>query len=37
MQRLVDIVEREGRPWRERSPLRTQEEPAEGWYQGYPG
>jgi len=37
MQRLVDIVEREGRPWREHSPLRTQEEPAEGWYQGYPG
>jgi len=37
MQRLVDIVEREGRPWRERSPLRTQDEPREGWYQDYPG
>jgi tagatose-1,6-bisphosphate aldolase len=37
MQRLVDIVEREGRPWRERSPLARQGEPAEGWYQDYPG
>jgi tagatose 1,6-diphosphate aldolase len=37
MQRLVDIIEREGRPWRERSPLAGQEEPAEGWYRGYPG
>lgn len=37
MQRLVDIVEREGRPWRERSPLATQAEPGEGWYRDYPG
>jgi tagatose-1,6-bisphosphate aldolase len=37
MQRLVDIVEAEGRPWRERSPLLDQEAPAEDWYQGYPG
>jgi tagatose 1,6-diphosphate aldolase len=37
MQRLVDIIEREGRPWRERSPLAHQEEPAEGWYREYPG
>ena len=37
MQRLVDIVERDGRPWRERSPLATQAEPGEGWYRDYPG
>jgi tagatose-1,6-bisphosphate aldolase len=37
MQRLVDIVEREGRPWRERSPLASQAEPVEGWYRDYPG
>jgi len=37
MQRLVDIVEREGRPWRERSPLRTQPEPGESWFLDYPG
>jgi tagatose-1,6-bisphosphate aldolase len=36
MQRLVDIVEREGRPWRERSPLRAQPEPGEAWYLDYP-
>jgi tagatose-1,6-bisphosphate aldolase len=37
MQRLVDIVEREGRPWRERSPLRTHPEPSETWFLDYPG
>jgi tagatose-1,6-bisphosphate aldolase len=37
MQRLVDIVERAGRPWRERSPLGRQPELAEGWYRDYPG
>jgi tagatose-1,6-bisphosphate aldolase len=37
MQRLVDIVEREARPWRERSPLRTLPEPSESWYLDYPG
>jgi tagatose 1,6-diphosphate aldolase len=37
MQRLVDIVEAEGRPWRERSPLVDQPELTEGWYRGYPG
>jgi tagatose 1,6-diphosphate aldolase len=37
MQRLVDIVERHGRPWRERSPLVRQEELNEGWYQDYLG
>lgn len=37
MQRLVDIVEREGMPWRQRSPLRSQAEPGEGWYLEYPG
>jgi tagatose-1,6-bisphosphate aldolase len=37
MQRLVDIVEREARPWRERSPLGRQPELAEGWYRDYPG
>lgn len=36
MQRLVDIVEAEGRPWRERSPLVARPEPAEGWYVDYP-
>ncbi len=37
MQRLVDIVEAEARPWRERSPLLDQPEPGEGWYASYPG
>ncbi len=37
MQRLVDIVESEARPWRQRSPLPLQPELAEGWYAGYPG
>jgi tagatose-1,6-bisphosphate aldolase len=36
MQRLVDIVERLARPWRERSPLRLQAAPGEGWYLDYP-
>jgi tagatose-1,6-bisphosphate aldolase len=37
MQRLVDIVEREGKPWRERSPLRNQPEPGATWFLDYPG
>ncbi len=37
MQRLVDIVEAEATPWRERSPLAEEPEPAEGWSAGYPG
>lgn len=37
MQRLVDIVEAEARPWRERSPLLDQPDPGEGWYLDYPG
>jgi tagatose 1,6-diphosphate aldolase len=37
MQRLVDIVESEARPWRERSPLPAQIVLREGWYAGYPG
>lgn len=37
MQRLVDIVEAEGVPWRERSPLANEPEPTEGWAAGYPG
>jgi tagatose-1,6-bisphosphate aldolase len=37
MQRLVDIVEAEGVPWRQRSPLADQPEPTEGWSAGYPG
>ena len=40
MQRLVDIVEAEAVPWRERSPLSKEAEPTEGWsagYKGYPG
>jgi tagatose-1,6-bisphosphate aldolase len=37
MRRLVDIVERDARPWRERSPLGAQEEPTEGWYRDYLG
>jgi len=37
MQRLVDIVDSEARPWRERSPLVDQPELGEGWYVGYPG
>ena len=36
MQRLVDIVEREGRPWRERSPLTDQPQLGQGWYLDYP-
>jgi tagatose 1,6-diphosphate aldolase len=36
MQRIVDIVEAEGRPWRERSPLLEQPEPDQDWYLGYP-
>ncbi len=37
MQRLVDIVESEARPWRERSPLLEHVVLAEGWYTDYPG
>jgi tagatose-1,6-bisphosphate aldolase len=37
MQRLVDIVEAEAVPWRERSTLAQQPEPTEGWAAGYPG
>jgi tagatose-1,6-bisphosphate aldolase len=37
MRRLVDIVEREGKPWRERSPLRNQPEPGATWFLDYPG
>ena len=37
MQRLVDIVESEARPWRARSPLVGGDALAEGWYAGYPG
>lgn len=37
MRRLVDIVEAEGRPWRERSPLLDQLEPGPEWYLDYPG
>lgn len=37
MQRLVDIVEAEAVPWRERSPLAREPEPAEGWAASYPG
>jgi len=37
MQRLVDIVESEARPWRERSSLPAQVALDEGWYTGYPG
>ena len=36
MRRLVDIVERDARPWRERSPLSGQDELVEGWYRDYP-
>jgi tagatose-1,6-bisphosphate aldolase len=36
MRRLVEIVERDGRPWRERSPLSGQAELAAGWYRDYP-
>lgn len=36
MQRLVDIVEAEARPWRAASPLLEQPEPSEGWYLDYP-
>jgi tagatose-1,6-bisphosphate aldolase len=36
MRRLIEIVEREGRPWRERSPLSGQAELAQGWYRDYP-
>jgi tagatose-1,6-bisphosphate aldolase len=37
MQRLVDIVEAEATPWRERSPLTDRPEPQEGWFLEYPG
>ncbi len=37
MQRLVDIVQAEAVPWRERSPLSKEPEPTEGWAAGYPG
>ncbi len=37
MQRLVDIVEAEAVPWRERSPLMDEPEPEQGWFAGYPG
>jgi tagatose-1,6-bisphosphate aldolase len=37
MRRLVDVVERHARPWRERSPLRALPEPSESWYLDYPG
>ena len=37
MQRLVDIVEAEAVPWRERSPLMEEPEPQQGWFAGYPG
>jgi len=37
MRRLVDIVEAEAVPWRERSPLVDQPEPEQGWFAGYPG
>jgi tagatose-1,6-bisphosphate aldolase len=36
MGRLVEIVERDGRPWRDRSPLAGQAELAEGWHRDYP-
>jgi tagatose 1,6-diphosphate aldolase len=37
MQRLVDIVAAEARPWRDRSPLLDGQAPGEGWYGDYPG
>ena len=37
MQRLVDIVEAEAVPWRDRSLLAQAPEPTEGWTAGYPG
>ncbi len=37
MRRLVEIVESEATPWRERSPLAKGPGPTEGWYAGYPG
>jgi len=37
MQRLVDIVESEAVPWRQRSPLAAEPGPTEGWAAGYPG
>ena len=37
MQRLVDIVEREATPWRNRSPLADQPDPGEEWYLDYAG
>ncbi|MEX1345756.1 MAG: tagatose 1,6-diphosphate aldolase [Candidatus Limnocylindrales bacterium] len=37
MRRLVDIVEAEAVPWRERSPLAQEPGPTEGWAAGYPG
>ncbi|MFV2064105.1 MAG: tagatose 1,6-diphosphate aldolase [Chloroflexota bacterium] len=35
MQRLVDIVDRHGTAWRQRSPLSDQPEPGEDWYLDY--
>ena len=37
MQRLVDIVEAEAVPWRERSPLVAMPALEQGWYASYPG
>jgi hypothetical protein len=37
MRRIVDIVEAEAKPWRERSSLLDGPEPGEGWYTDYPG
>jgi len=37
MRRLVEIVESEATPWRERSLLAKGPGPAEGWYAGYSG
>ena len=31
-----DLVDREARPWRERSPLREQPDPGEDWFLDYP-
>ena len=35
MRRLVDLVDRYGKPWRERSPLMEQPDPVEDWYLDY--
>ena len=37
MRRIVDIVEAEAKPWRERSSLLDEPEPKQGWYTDYPG